>query len=135
MAALCPISGCFGSGSGCFGSGTDRSRAATSCTREALRSESSQQPLLRGPERDIVNLMTKLTTISVTVEQHEQLKEMASADGIAMWELVARFLRRERRRRIGQMLIETNANLTTEERLFESEVVDTGRRSVRDALR
>ena len=82
-----------------------------------------------------MNLMTKLTTISVTTDQHEQLKEMANAEGIAMWELVDRFLRRERRRRIGQMLTETNANRTYGERLFEAEVVAAGSRSVRDALR
>ena len=83
----------------------------------------------------IVDLMTKLTTISVTTEQHEQLKAMANAEGIAMWELVDRFLRRERRRRIGQMLIETNANRTGEEQLFEAAVAAAGSRSVRDALR
>lgn len=79
--------------------------------------------------------MNKLTTISVTTEQHEQLKEMASKDGIAMWELVERFLRRERRRKIGQMLIETNDNMTPSERQFEEAVVIAGSRSVRDALR
>ncbi len=79
--------------------------------------------------------MTKLTTISVTTEQHEQLREMASKDGIAMWELIERFLRRERRRKIGQMLIETNENLTPSERQFEQAVVIAGSRSVRDALR
>ena len=83
----------------------------------------------------IMNLMTKLTTISVTTDQHEQLKEMATREGIAMWELVDRFIRRERRRKIGQMLIDTNANRTQEERLFEEAVVATGSRSVRDALR
>jgi predicted CopG family antitoxin len=83
---------------------------------------------------DIMDLMTKLTTISVTTEQHEQLKEMANSEGIAMWELVERFLRRERRRRIGQMLTETNASRTDEERLFEAAVADSGSRSVRDAL-
>jgi predicted CopG family antitoxin len=86
-------------------------------------------------EIDIVNVMTKLTTISVTTEQHEQLKEMANNDGIAMWELIDRFLRRERRRKIGQMLTETNANRTSEERLFEAAVAAAGGRSVRDALR
>jgi hypothetical protein len=45
---------------------------------------------------------------------------MASGDGIAMWELIEGFLRRERRRKIGQMLTETNANRTSEERLFEA---------------
>jgi hypothetical protein len=79
--------------------------------------------------------MTKLTTISVTVDQHRQLKQMANSEGIAMWELVGRFLRRERRRRIGQMLFETNANRTNEERLFEEAVAETGSRSIRDALR
>ncbi len=79
--------------------------------------------------------MTKLTTISVTTEQHEQLKEMANADGIAMWELVDRFLRRERRRRIGQMLIETNLDRTNEDLLFEAAVAAAGSRSVLDALR
>lgn len=83
----------------------------------------------------IIKLMTKLTTISVTTEQHEQLREMASKDGIAMWELIERFLRRERRRKIGQMLIETNENLTPSERQFEQAVVIAGSRSVRDALR
>ena len=83
----------------------------------------------------LVNLMTKLTTISVTTEQHEQLKEMANAEGIAMWELVDRFLRGERRRRIGQMLTETNANRTGEEQLFEAAVAAAGGESVRDALR
>ena len=82
-----------------------------------------------------MNLMTKLTTISVTTDQHEQLKEMANSEGIAMWELVDRFLRRERRRKIGQMLTETNANRTREERLFEEAVVTAGSESVRDALR
>ncbi len=82
----------------------------------------------------MIEVMTKLTTISVTAEQHEQLKEMANADGIAMWELVDRFLRRERRRRIGEMLVETNAKRTSEERLFESAVVAAGSGSVRDAL-
>ena len=33
----------------------------------------------------MINLMTKLTTISVTTDQHEQLKEMANSEGIAMW--------------------------------------------------
>jgi hypothetical protein len=84
---------------------------------------------------DIIVIMTKLTTISVTTEQHEQLKEMANAEGIAMWELVDRFLRRERRRRIGLMLTETNANRTSEQRLFEAAVAVAGSRSVRDALR
>jgi hypothetical protein len=84
---------------------------------------------------DVVNGMTKLTTISVTTEQHEQLKEMANSEGIAMWELVDRFLRRERRRKIGQMLNETNANRTSAERLFEAAVAAAGSRSVRDALR
>ena len=79
--------------------------------------------------------MTKLTTISVTVEQHEQLKEIAKDEGIAMWELVDRFLRRERRRKMGQMLAETNANRTPQERLFETAVVTAGSRGVRDALR
>ena len=79
--------------------------------------------------------MAKLTTISVTTDQHEQLKEMANSEGIAMWELVDRFLRRERRRKIGQMLTETNANRTHEERLFEEAVVTAGSESVRDALR
>lgn len=79
--------------------------------------------------------MTKLTTIAVTTEQHEQLKEMANSEGIAMWELVDRFLRRERRRRIGRMLTETNANRTSEEQLFEAAVAAAGNRSVRDALR
>jgi predicted CopG family antitoxin len=83
----------------------------------------------------MIKLMTKLTTISVTIEQHEQLKEMANSEGIAMWELVERFLRRERRRRIGQMLIETNAVQSDEERLFEAAVAAAGSRSVRDALR
>jgi predicted CopG family antitoxin len=78
--------------------------------------------------------MTKLTTISVTTEQHEQLKEMANSEGIAMWELVDRFLRRERRRKIGQMLSETNANRSSEERRFEDAVVDSGSRTVRNAL-
>ncbi len=82
-----------------------------------------------------MKLMTKLTTISVTTEQHEQLKALANADGIAMWELVDRFLRRERRRRIGEMLAVTNANRTTEERAFEAAVAAAGSRSVRDALR
>ena len=82
----------------------------------------------------MIIIMTKLTTISVTAEQHEQLKEMANADGIAMWELVERFLRRERRRRIGEMLVETNANRTSEERLFEAAVTAAGSRSVRNAL-
>jgi hypothetical protein len=91
--------------------------------------------LQKGHEIDIVNVMTKLTTISVTTEQHEQLKEMASSDGIAMWELVERFLRRERRRKIGQMLTETNANRTSDEQLFEAAVATAGSRSVRDALR
>lgn len=93
------------------------------------------RPLQPGNEIDIVDIMTKLTTISVTTEQHEQLKEMANSDGIAMWELVDRFLRRERRRRIGQMLIETNVDRTSEERLFEAAVAAAGSRSVRDALR
>lgn len=93
------------------------------------------EALQPGHEIDIMNLMTKLTTISVTTEQHEQLKEMASSEGIAMWELVDRFLSRERRRRIGQMLTETNANRTSEERLFEAAVAAAGSRSVRDALR
>jgi predicted CopG family antitoxin len=78
--------------------------------------------------------MTKLTTISVTTDQHEQLKEMANSEGIAMWELVDRFLRRERRRKMGQMLTETNANRTPDEREFEDAVVIAGSRSVRDAL-
>jgi hypothetical protein len=78
--------------------------------------------------------MTKLTTISVTIDQHEQLKEMANSEGIAMWELVDRFLRRERRRKMGQMLTETNANRTPDEREFEDAVVIAGSRSVRDAL-
>ena len=82
-----------------------------------------------------MNLMTKLTTISVTTEQHAQIKEMANSEGIAMWELVDRFLRRERRRRIGQMLTETNVNRTSEEQLFEAAVATSGARSVRDALR
>jgi hypothetical protein len=85
-------------------------------------------------EIDIVNLMTKLTTISVTTEQHEQLRDMANSEGIAMWELVERFLRRERRRKMGQMLSETNANRTPDEREFEEAVVIAGSRSVRDAL-
>ena len=92
-------------------------------------------PLQPRHEIGIMDLMTKLTTISVTTEQHEQLKEMANSEGIAMWELVDRFLRRERRRRIGQMLTETNANRTGEERLFEAAVAAAGSRSVRDALR
>jgi hypothetical protein len=92
-------------------------------------------PLLHRHEIVIVKVMTKLTTISVTAEQHEQLKEMASSDGIAMWELVEKFLRRERRRRIGEMLNETNANRTSEEQLFEAAVSSAGSRSVRDALR
>jgi hypothetical protein len=79
--------------------------------------------------------MAKLTTISVTTEQHEQLKEMANREGLAMWELVDRFLRRERRRQIGHMLSETNANRTHDEQLFEAAVVTAGARSVRDALR
>jgi hypothetical protein len=79
--------------------------------------------------------MAKLTTVSVTTDQHEQLKEMANREGIAMWELVDRFVRRERRRRIGQMLSETNASRTHDERQFEEAVVATGTRSVRDALR
>ena len=83
----------------------------------------------------MMNLMTRLTTISVTTDQHEQLKEMANSEGIAMWELVERFLRRERRRKIGQMLTETNANRTPDERLFEAAVVTAASRSVRDALR
>jgi predicted CopG family antitoxin len=83
----------------------------------------------------MIYLMSKLTTISVTVEQHEQLKEMANAEGIAMWELIDRFLRKERRRRIGQMLAETDAKRTGEERRFEAEVVAAGSRTVRDALR
>ena len=78
--------------------------------------------------------MAKLTTISVTTEQHHQLKEMANSEGIAMWELIERFLSRERRRRIGQMLTETNAHRTVEERLFEAAVTAAGSRSVRDAL-
>ena len=82
-----------------------------------------------------MKIMNKLTTISVTTEQHEQLKEMANSEGIAMWELVERFLRRERRRRIGQMLTETNSNRTDEERQFEDAVTAAGSRSVRDALR
>jgi hypothetical protein len=86
-------------------------------------------------EINIIDVMTKLTTISVTTDQHEQLKEMANSDGIAMWELIDRFLRRERRRRIGQMLTETNANRTSDERLFEAAVATAGSRSVRDALR
>ena len=65
----------------------------------------------------------------------DQLKAMANSEGIAMWELVERFLRRERRRRIGQMLTETNANRTDEERLFEAAATTAGSRSVRDALR
>jgi hypothetical protein len=95
--------------------------------------------LQKSHEIDIVDVMTKLTTklttISVTAEQHEQLKEMASSDGIAMWELVERFLRRERRRKIGQMLTVTNANRTSEEQLFEAAVAAAGSRNVRDALR
>ena len=83
----------------------------------------------------MMNLMTKLTTISVTTSQHEQLKQMATREGIAMWELVDRFLRRDRRRRIGQMLTETNANRTDGERLLEAEVVAAGSRSVRSAIR
>ena len=83
----------------------------------------------------MMNLMTKLTTISVTTAQHEQLKEMANSEGIAMWELVDRFLRRDRRRRIGQMLTETNANRTDGERLVEAEVVAAGSRSVLNAIR
>ena len=83
----------------------------------------------------MMNLMTKLTTISVTTAQHEQLKQMATSEGIAMWELVDRFLRRDRRRRIGQMLTETNANRTDGERLLEAEVVAAGSRSVRNAIR
>ena len=83
----------------------------------------------------MINLMTKLTTISVTTDQHEKLKEMANSEGIAMWELVERFLRRERRRKIGQMLTETNANRTPDERLFETAVVTAASRSIRDALR
>ncbi len=79
--------------------------------------------------------MTKLTTISVTIEQHEQLKEMAKAQGIAMSELVERFLRRERRRAMGQMLAETNALRTPGEQLFEEAVVSAASRSVRDAIR
>lgn len=86
-------------------------------------------------ENAMVFIMTKLTTISVTTEQHEQLKEMANREGVAMWELVERFLRRERRRKMGQMLVETNANRTSDEQLFEAAVVNTGSRSVRDALR
>ena len=82
----------------------------------------------------MMNVMTKLTTISVTADQHEQLKEMANSEGIAMWELVERFLRRERRRKMGQMLIETNGKRTSDERLFETAVVTAGSRSVRDAL-
>jgi predicted CopG family antitoxin len=82
-----------------------------------------------------MNFMTKLTTISVTPDQHEQLKEMAKSEGIAMWELVDRFLRRERRRKIGQMLTVTNANRTQQERAFEEAAVTSGSRSVRDALR
>ena len=92
-------------------------------------------PLRPRHEIDIIDLMAKLTTISVTTEQHEQLKEMANSEGIAMWELVERFLRRERRRRIGQMLTETNANRTGDERLFEAAVAAAGSGSVRDALR
>jgi hypothetical protein len=83
----------------------------------------------------MIKLMTKLTTISVTTVQHEQLKEMANAEGIAMWELVERFLRRERRRRIGLMLAETNAKRTSEEQRFETAVTAAGSVSVRDALR
>ena len=45
---------------------------------------------------------------------------MANPEGIAMWELVERFLRRERRRRIGQMLAETNANRTSDDGRFEA---------------
>jgi hypothetical protein len=82
----------------------------------------------------MINLMTKLTTISVTTEQHEQLKELANGEGIAMWELVERFLRRERRRKMGQMLAETNTTMTADERLFEAAAVAAGSRSVRDAL-
>ena len=83
----------------------------------------------------MMNLMTKLTTISVTTAQHEQLKQMATSEGIAMWELVDRFLRRDRRRRIGQMLTETNANRTDGELLVEAEVVAAGSRSVLNAIR
>ena len=82
-----------------------------------------------------MDFMAKLTTISVTTDQHEQLKEMAAREGIAMWELVDRFLRRERRRTIGQMLTETNTNRTSEERQFEEAVVTAASRTVRDALR
>ena len=82
----------------------------------------------------MINVMTKLTTISVTAEQHEQLKAMANADGIAMWELVERFLRNERRRKIGEMLVETNESRTSEERSFEAAVTAAGSRSVRNAL-
>jgi hypothetical protein len=82
-----------------------------------------------------MDFMAKLTTISVTTEQHEQLKTMAHTEGIAMWELVDRFLRRERRRRIGEMLAETNAKRTGEEQLFEAAVLSAGSRSVRDAFR
>ena len=82
----------------------------------------------------MMKLMTKLTTISVTNEQHQRLKEMANAEGLAMWELIDRFLRRERRRVIGQMLSETDANRTDEEKRFEAAVAVAGGRSVRDAL-
>ncbi len=107
------------------------SRGDVTFRSSALRS----RPLQDGHAIDIVNVMIKLTTISVTTEQHQQLKEMANSEGIAMWELVDRFLRRERRRRIGQMLTETNANRTSEERLFEAAVAAAGSGSVRDALR
>jgi predicted CopG family antitoxin len=79
-------------------------------------------------------VMAKLTTISVTTDQHEQLREMARSEGIAMWELIDRLLRRERRRKMGQMLTETNADRTREEQLVEDAIVAAGRRSVRDAL-
>jgi hypothetical protein len=83
----------------------------------------------------MVTTMTKLTTISVTIEQHERLREMADTEGIAMWELVERFLRRERRKNIGQMLIDTDTGRTTAEELFESAVAEGAGRQVRDALR
>ena len=79
--------------------------------------------------------MAKLTTISVTTDQHERLKKMANSEGIAMWELIERFLRRERRRKIGLMLTETNAYRTPDEQQFETAVVTAASRSVRDALR
>ncbi len=86
-------------------------------------------------EIGIMDVMPRLNTISVTTEQHEQLEELANSEGITMRELIDRFLRRERRRRIGQMLTETNANRTGGERRFEAAVAAAGTGTVRDALR